>query len=592
MVSAVGKRLERIQGFRDGDGIRDSAVYLDGHTLVLDALGRDAGSPALLVRALDAANKPTEVFRVDKDGSSSGVGSGPYINVRSYGATGLGLVNDGPKIQDAITAATALGGVVYLPPGTYLVSAALTLPANVTLMGAGWKATKIVTGDDRFVRADQVDSPAVKNLYIDNSAASSVTIPVWFTRCTNAVVSGVYVYSFNQFGIELNGCKYSMIVDCVADTGRNSQNALMISNDFGASYIDAHCIMARCIVKGTGQNHDITIAQVRSVLVATCVCESNDLTVEEAGNVVVTGCKVQTGITYFASSTGDAVRSGCKIIGNTVVAATSAVGGGINVLNESTGKVSVIGNTVVTAVNYGIRANQSHLAGDLLIEGNEIWEVTSAGTGYGINVDYSASTVINDNLIDAVTGIGIFVGSSAVGFTCAGNRIVSPTSIGIRIQGKTGTITGNTITGAGAQGIYCDGVSDFLTVTGNVVDSALAGITFAWASAVACVAHANVLKGAGASVAFSGGATGMRGRNVGYVTENAGSASISDAGTITHGLAETPNIAIVTPASANIIAAVTALGATTFTVALKNRSDGSGAGATTVYWRASVAQAV
>lgn len=592
MVSKVGKRLERVQGFQDGDGVRDSAAYLDGHTLVLDVLGRDAGSPAFLVRALDAANRPTEVFRVDKDGSSSGVGSGPYINVRSYGATGAGVADDAAAIQSAITAATSLGGVVYLPPGTYKVLTALTLPANVTLMGAGWKATKIVTGDDRFVRADQVDSPAVRDLYIDNSAASAVTVTVWFTRCTNAVISGVYVYNFNQFGLQLNGCKYSMIVDCVADTGRNSQNALMISNDFGASFIDAHNLMARCVVKGTGQNHDLTVANVRSVVVADCVCESNDLSIEQAGNVVVTGCKVQTGITYFASSTGDTVRAGGQILGNLVVAGSAAVGGGINVVNSSTGKVVVANNRIVTAVDYGIRANQSNNTGAIVIANNQIEAVTSSGTGYGINVDYSQSTVVQGNLIAGVTGIGIFVGSSSAGTVVGGNRIVSPSSIGIRVQGVKVAITGNVLTGCGAQGVYCDGVSDQITVSGNTIDAALASITFAYASAVACVAEGNVLTGASVAVTFSGGATGLRGGNIGYVTENAGSASISDGGTISHGLAETPTVALVTPGAANIIAAVTALGASTFTVALKNRSDGSAAGSTTVYWRASTTKAV
>lgn len=74
MVSAVAKRLERVPGFQDGDGVKDSSVYLDGHTLVADVRGRDAGAPAFVVRGLDTTNRPTELFRVDKDGLITAVG--------------------------------------------------------------------------------------------------------------------------------------------------------------------------------------------------------------------------------------------------------------------------------------------------------------------------------------------------------------------------------------------------------------------------------------------------------------------------------------------------------------------------------------
>lgn len=73
--------------------------------------------------------------------------------------------------------------------------------------------------------------------------------------------------------------------------------------------------------------------------------------------------------------------------------------------------------------------------------------------------------------------------------------------------------------------------------------------------------------------------------------QSGGSASISDGGTIAHSCFRTPTRASAVPASANIIAAVTAIDGTNLTVALKNRVDGSGAGATTVYWQAWTAYA-
>jgi polygalacturonase len=61
-----------------------------------------------------------------------------WLNARHYGAVGDGITDDTIAIQAALdAAATAGGGVVYLPAATYVVSN-LTLDTNVTLCGAGW----------------------------------------------------------------------------------------------------------------------------------------------------------------------------------------------------------------------------------------------------------------------------------------------------------------------------------------------------------------------------------------------------------------------------------------------------------------------
>lgn len=65
-----------------------------------------------------------------------------YINVKSsvYGAVGNGIADDTTAIQAALTAAKP-GNVVYFPPGTYKITAVLTLTAGVTLQGASGVAT-------------------------------------------------------------------------------------------------------------------------------------------------------------------------------------------------------------------------------------------------------------------------------------------------------------------------------------------------------------------------------------------------------------------------------------------------------------------
>lgn len=65
---------------------------------------------------------------------------GTVFNVKAYGATGNGTTDDSAAIQSAINAAaSAGGGVVYVPAGTYLLSATVENNRSdiVTLSGSG-----------------------------------------------------------------------------------------------------------------------------------------------------------------------------------------------------------------------------------------------------------------------------------------------------------------------------------------------------------------------------------------------------------------------------------------------------------------------
>lgn len=72
-----------------------------------------------------------------------GGGSSDFFNVKSYGATGNGVTDDTTAINNAIAAiATAGGGILYFPPGTYACGT-INLGSNTIMMGAGMGATTI-----------------------------------------------------------------------------------------------------------------------------------------------------------------------------------------------------------------------------------------------------------------------------------------------------------------------------------------------------------------------------------------------------------------------------------------------------------------
>lgn len=75
--------------------------------------------------------------------SNTVIASSLQFSVKAYGAIGDGSVDDGPAIQATITAATAAGGAVIVPPGNYRTGQDLTLPQGTPLIGTGSSVTRI-----------------------------------------------------------------------------------------------------------------------------------------------------------------------------------------------------------------------------------------------------------------------------------------------------------------------------------------------------------------------------------------------------------------------------------------------------------------
>lgn len=75
--------------------------------------------------------------------SGAGAGSADFTNVKDYGAVGDGSTNDSAAVDSAVAALPAAGGILYFPPGTYIVDpdagggASLDPERPILLLGAG-----------------------------------------------------------------------------------------------------------------------------------------------------------------------------------------------------------------------------------------------------------------------------------------------------------------------------------------------------------------------------------------------------------------------------------------------------------------------
>lgn len=141
-------------------------------------------------------------------------------NVKDHGALGNGSTDDTAAIQATINLASANGGIVFLPPGTYNISASLTLTSNVVFTGAGQGATTIQQNSTTSAAITGADLTAVRiqDMRI-NGPASGTGIGIRLTLSTatsvlNLSVVDVLVSSFGSDGINVAvplACRFNRV---------------------------------------------------------------------------------------------------------------------------------------------------------------------------------------------------------------------------------------------------------------------------------------------------------------------------------------------------------------------------------------------
>ncbi len=167
------------------------------------------------------------------DTPNGGQPANTAINIRNspYNAVGDGVTDDTAAIQAAITAANGgtlagQGNVVYVPPGTYLISQWITVPAGVTLRGAGGRLSTIFLATAgwnvgtypwmvRIGNATNVFGGRVESIGCDANNISGLST---FYSDQMQEQSGF----FNFFA--RNVCKYGLFIENGGQGGHNAKN--------------------------------------------------------------------------------------------------------------------------------------------------------------------------------------------------------------------------------------------------------------------------------------------------------------------------------------------------------------------------------
>src|ERR1700722_4900491 len=118
------------------------------------------------------------------------------FNVLNYGADPTNTADSTTAFNNSISAATVLGGIVYVPPGTYKLSSAITVPANISIKGAGIGVSNLYWTS----ATDGLD------LHSGSPVLGQVISDLTITSASNPGLDGISVQ--NRFQTKIERCEF------------------------------------------------------------------------------------------------------------------------------------------------------------------------------------------------------------------------------------------------------------------------------------------------------------------------------------------------------------------------------------------------
>jgi hypothetical protein len=377
------------------------------------------------------------------------------LNVKYYGAFGNNIANDTTPIQNALNDAGVLGGEVYLPAGTYRFTS-LTIPSNVTLRGAGWAVSKLLTIGPASLGSAVLNGTGATNVLVCDltldganhvNAARGINITgngnkkfLRVTRCrfqnfttTSSIpaphgngAAGIYVWTADAVKIEHNtfvDCQYPIFMDAPGPDCEVVRNQIWSTSTPGTVRLG------------------ITFRRT-SAAWSGSLCMGN--TVENArldsSGVGIEGHCIQVnnaqGVRVIGNYSNDAAISGIHLGSGSH--GSVAIG---NIINNA------LASSIYAELNIGSRTTigTNGTEEGCVIKGNTI---RNSG-GYGISISYSAGTIVEGNNVAFSLNEGIFTDSDRVSIlnndvwnSYTTNGAVNPSSTP-NVQAHIRSTTGN-----------------------------------------------------------------------------------------------------------------------------------------------------
>lgn len=333
----------------------------------------------------------------------------PWTDAKVYGAVGNGSTNDASALTSAISAAnTAGGGVVYVPAGTYLIGAALTLTANVSLRGAGRGVTTFKRGftsgsmltcnGNQLVADITFDGDAAGAWATSNDEVDAANDRVIYERCEFKNSKGLLQLGLygGADSIWIRNCKFI------------GQNHATVGVSFGI-WADGGVYEDLQVSGCEFRDFKLNGIFARGATVVQSYFENNHIQTSGGGGHVCLLGTVPSVLIGNVLTGGASVTSGFELNGDTIAIGNrfiSIPGAGI-VLQAASG-YTVTGNILISCGSHGVLVGAN--VTDFAITSNQI---KSSG-GWGVRIDPGSSDryIVRDNIYQSNTSGNLSDGGS------------------------------------------------------------------------------------------------------------------------------------------------------------------------------------
>lgn len=393
-------------------------------------------------------------------------------NIKSYGAVGNGIANDTTAIQNAINAAVS-GGTVYFPDGTYLINSDLTIVSNnVRLVGSGRSSIikSANASSANCIKVSNANHIIISDLQLDGNRLNqsggvsySVNAGIRISQCDDVLVENIYVHDTYSQGIYAeNSTNLIINKNRVHNTGDGgiflhpqvnnpactnvviSNNVVDMAGYYGITAIRSDYVT----ITGNdsynngqtdpSQGFGIDLEGSRYSIISNNLCHDGHggilcrITTEGGANQNCNRNTIQGNTCYNNTPAGTHGEASIQCTDSDYILIAnnfcSTAPQGINLGNATF--VTVIGNTVVSHTNTGIRAYNSS-GSNLTILNNFV----NANSNNGIQTAVPR-TLIEGNHIKGNTNEGIEFLSGSSNSVARHNYILDNTDNGILIDGS------------------------------------------------------------------------------------------------------------------------------------------------------------
>lgn len=406
------------------------------------------------------------------------------FNVITYGADPTGMTDSTVACQAAHTAAGA--GTVYYPPGTYLISSAITCSSGSIIEGGGpGTIIKAANASNTNIFSGSGKSNVLfRNFKIDGNKAnqSSNGWGIDLNNCTDCVVDNIVVTAMYGYPVVFRGNSARCIIsnlyadNCGFGPTFTGTTECIINNSIIRATTALTAVMGGIFISGSPRS------QAVNNLVDTT--NANGIWVNNADDTLVSGNTIKScgGVTLGEGRGimhGTTSSARCRIIDNYITGSyeqaiffstsTDALIQGNACLNNNTG----IGSVVLEAGNGSKQIIGNNISGTALATTKGIYtsgsynvianNVVTGMPSHGIQLWGTQQTTCSGNICRNNGGNGIDLNQSAggpyLGNTVVGNRCVDDQGpktqlLGISVSNRftSPVIVGNDVSGNTTNG--------------------------------------------------------------------------------------------------------------------------------------------